>query len=118
MNSNFSLLGERIKREREKRKITQEKLAEMIDCSIAHVSHIETGRTIPSLKLIIKIINCLQISSDVLLCDYLQHVEYVFENELSDIMEECTETEIKFIVESVKENLKLFRKYNENNHNS
>ena len=114
MDSDFSFLGERIKREREKKKITQEKLAEMIDCSIAHISHVETGRTEPSLKLVIKIINSLQISSDLLLCDYLQQAEYVFENELADIMEECTETEIKFVVENAKENLRLFRKYNGN----
>lgn len=108
---NYDFIGIRLKREREKKNITQEKLAEMVGCSTAHISHIETGNTIPSLKIMINIINQLRISSDLILCDYLENVNYVFENEMSNIIEGCTENEVKFIVESAKENLRIFRKY-------
>ena len=57
-------LGKRLRNERRKKKISQEQLAEMADCSVAHISHIETGNTIPSLEILIRIINQLEISSD------------------------------------------------------
>lgn len=83
----------------------------MVGCTTAHISHIETGNTIPSLKIIIDILNALNISSDLLFCDYLEHSAHVFQNELDEIMKTCSENEIKFIIESAKENLALFRKY-------
>lgn len=110
---NYSDLGKRLRREREKKNITQEQLAEMVDCSTAHISHIETGNTIPSVQMLIKIVNELKISSDLLLCDYLDSAEHVFKTEIEDLINQCTETEIRFVVEIVKENLKVFRKYNE-----
>ncbi len=60
-------LGKRLKVERKKKNITQEQLAEMVDCSSAHISHIETGNTIPSVEMLITIINKLGISSDAIL---------------------------------------------------
>lgn len=107
----YRFLGERLKKEREKKKITQEQLAELVGCTAAHISHIETGNTIPSLKVIIDIVNQLEISSDVLLCDYLLKAD-IFKSEINDIMQECTENEIKFIVENARESLRIFRKYN------
>ena len=34
-------------------------------------------------------------------------------SELSELLEECSETEIKYLVEMAKENLKIYRKYSE-----
>lgn len=113
MEINYGDIGKRVRRERENKNITQEQLAEMVDCSTAHISHIETGNTIPSLKLIIDIINKLNISSDLILCDYLDQADYVYKNEINDLFEDCTETEIRFLVDLAKENLKVFRKYSE-----
>ena len=41
MKENYGDLGKRLKRERKNKKITQEQLAEMIDCAPAHISHID-----------------------------------------------------------------------------
>lgn len=109
----YSALGKRLKAEREKKKITQEQLAEMVGCSTAHISHIETANTIPSLKVIIDIVNKLQISSDAILCDYLEKAEVAYKNEMNDIIDQCTESEVRFIVEAAKENLHLLRKYDQ-----
>ena len=40
----YAELGKRIKRIRGEKKISQEKLAEMIDVSIPHMSNIENGK--------------------------------------------------------------------------
>ena len=113
MKEYYKDLGKRLRKERENKKVTQEQLAEMVDCSSAHISHIENGHTIPSLKMLIDIINKLGISSDKLLCDYIQHADHVFKNELSELLEECSETEIKYLVEMAKENLIIYRKDSE-----
>ncbi len=104
-------LGKRLRNERRKKKISQEQLAEMADCSVAHISHIETGNTIPSLEILIRIINQLEISSDAILSDYVDKADHIYRKELSELLENCSEKEVKFIVEMAKENIWVFRKY-------
>ncbi|MBQ8028421.1 MAG: helix-turn-helix transcriptional regulator [Clostridia bacterium] len=52
---NFKAIGQRIKLQRKKKNLTQEKLAEMLDVSTEHLSRIETGSYRPSLSLIERI---------------------------------------------------------------
>lgn len=52
---NFDAIGKRIKEKRKELLLTQEKLAEMLDVSVEHLSRIETGSYRPSLALIEKI---------------------------------------------------------------
>ncbi len=49
------LLGKRIQHLRIKRGLTQEKLAELAKVSITHLSMVEAGKSTPSLKLVYKI---------------------------------------------------------------
>ena len=64
-----SNLGKRIRAMRSKKNITQERLGEMIGVGTTHVSHIETGNTMPSMKTFVKIINALECSADELLSE-------------------------------------------------
>ena len=107
----YSDLGKRLRYERRKKKISQEQLAEMVDCSVAHISHIETGNTIPSVEILIRIINELEISSDAILCDYVDKADHVYKEELNELLSKCSDREVKFIVEMAKENIRVFRKY-------
>ncbi|MDE7477869.1 MAG: helix-turn-helix domain-containing protein [Lachnospiraceae bacterium] len=104
-------LGRRLKDERKKKNITQEQLAEMVDCSCAHISHIETGNTIPSVEILIAIINKLGISSDAILCDSVDKADHVYKDELNELLMDCSENEVKYIVEMAKENIRIYRKY-------
>ncbi len=45
MAVDYKLIGERIKSKRKERKITQEKLAELLDVSVGYVSQLERGIT-------------------------------------------------------------------------
>lgn len=66
---NFRQIGVKIKEERLKRHLTQEKLAEMVDVTPAFVGHIERGERSLSLITLIKISNCLGVTIDYLLSE-------------------------------------------------
>lgn len=106
----YALLGARLKNERTKQNITQEKLAELVGCSSAHISHIETGSTIPSLRIILKIINQLHISSDALLCDYVDNADY-YRSEWNNFLQNCTDKEAKWIINITMILLQNIQKY-------
>ena len=62
MFSKKQLLGMRIKEFREKRKFTQDKLAEIVGIDPKHLSRIENGRNYPSFETLEKILDSLDIS--------------------------------------------------------
>jgi Predicted transcriptional regulators len=99
---NYLEIGRRIRAVRLKQGITQEKLAELVEAGTTHISHIETGNTIPSLKMFISIVNALDVSADELLCDYLDKSKYVYQNEAMELLGECTENELRVITETIK----------------
>ncbi|CDE89629.1 TPA: XRE family transcriptional regulator [Candidatus Gastranaerophilales bacterium HUM_20] len=55
-------IGLKIKLERAKRKLSQEKLAELADLSKTHVGDIERGTTIPTIETLNRIANALDIT--------------------------------------------------------
>ena len=57
------LIGRRIKLAREKRRLTQEQLAELVFLSPMHVSVIERGVKLPILETLINIANVLKITA-------------------------------------------------------
>lgn len=77
-----ALLGQRLRQQRKKRGLTIEQLAEMIGLSKNYVSLMERGRKLPSMATLIKIVNSLHISADVLLCDEVESVSCVVDEEL------------------------------------
>ena len=64
---NYVEMGQRIKIKRKQSKITQEKLAEIIDVSPSFISEIERGTSICSLQTITKIAQALNTSLDYLI---------------------------------------------------
>ncbi|MCM1265644.1 MAG: helix-turn-helix domain-containing protein [Candidatus Gastranaerophilales bacterium] len=70
------LLGLRIKRVREERKLTQEKVCEVINIDITTLSNLENGKHTPSFATIVSLIKYFQIEPNLLL-DFIkyQHTE-------------------------------------------
>lgn len=64
----YKTLGSRIRAVRLEKKMTQEQLAEAVGVGVTHISHIETGNSIPSLQVMLDIINALGCSADELFC--------------------------------------------------
>ncbi|MCI6290260.1 MAG: helix-turn-helix domain-containing protein [Clostridiales bacterium] len=61
------ILGENIRRERERAGYTQERLSEMIDMSTQNLSTVERGMAGVSLKMLRRICEALKVSADDLL---------------------------------------------------
>ena len=67
------ILGERIKRLRKKRNLTQEVFAEMIDIASRNLSRIEVGESFVSADTLDKILLALNVTPEELFtCDYLK----------------------------------------------
>lgn len=64
---NFALIGKRIKKARLEKHYTQEKLSEMLNVSVEHLSRIENGGYRPSLGLIEKISDILETDESFLM---------------------------------------------------
>ena len=102
MQIDYLDIGNRIRTERLKQKISQEKLAEMVDVGTTHISHIETGNTKLSIKTFIAIINALNLSSDELLRNHIHKAKHIFEGELSEIIKDCSDEESRIITDTAK----------------
>ncbi len=73
MSINYKKLGKRISIARERQRMTQEELAEKVNCSPSFISYIETGRKKTSLEKFIEIANALNCTADELLVDLLNN---------------------------------------------
>ena len=65
----YKEIGLRIKQERNKRRMTQEKLAESAGVNESYIGQLERGAKNPSLETLIKIANALGVTLDYLLMD-------------------------------------------------
>ncbi|MCQ4636537.1 helix-turn-helix domain-containing protein [Anaerovorax odorimutans] len=101
MQINYKDLGQRIKAARKKAHLTQAQLAERIGVGNTHISHIETSATVPSLKVIIDIMNELGISPNELFCDYVDTAEPTLLKELEEATDDCDLRELRMIVKSI-----------------
>ncbi len=97
----YTDIGSRIRTVRLTKNMTQEKLAEAVQVGTTHISHIETGNTIPSLKTFLAIVNVLDCSADELLCREIDQARPIFTSWLSELVEDCSEQEIKVIADMV-----------------
>lgn len=79
-------IGKRIKTAREKKGMTQEQLAELVNLSPMHVSVIERGNKLPRLETLINIANILDVSADVLLQDVVNNQIKLHTSEASDLI--------------------------------
>lgn len=98
----YTTIGNKIRSRRLACNMSQEKLAEICDVGTTHISHIETGNCVPSLKVFISILNALSCSADELLCDELSHAEHTYNNQLSDLLNDCDSHELMIITDTIK----------------
>lgn len=67
MSLNYSIIGVRLKQARLNKKITQEKLAEILDVSVAYISRIERGSTNLNLRRLSELCDILEVSEGEIL---------------------------------------------------
>ena len=110
------VLGAHIKDIRKRRNMTQEILAELVGVTSQHISNIETGKTKVSLSTFIKIVNELNIPPEMVLaeCMKIETPVYrylsVLKNEIMDIIQDCSQKELKIIAEIIESSKVILRK--------
>ena len=95
-------IGERIRKMRRAHDISQEVLAEMVDVSTTHMSHIETGNTKLSLPVLVDLAQALNVRADDLLSDNDAIAPSHYTDEIADILERCNEAEAQVLCDIVK----------------
>ena len=94
-------IGGRIRAVRMERGMTQAQLAEAVGVGVTHISHVETGNSIPSLQAFLDIVNTLGCSADELLCIEVKKSRPIFESWLNEQLVDCSEQEVKLISDMV-----------------
>ena len=97
----YAFIGARLKEARIRKNMTQEQLAAMSDVGSTHISHIETGMTIPSTKLLVQMMNILDCDPAEVLCMETRSARPALNGRLSDLVADCNEDEIKIITDTV-----------------
>ncbi len=93
----YKKIGMRIRSYRKALGLSQEKLAEMIDISTTHISHIETGSTKLSLPVLVNIAESLSVQTDQLLYDYPVQNPTRTISKISEKLESCSDKELPLI---------------------
>lgn len=98
----YKEIGTRIRQYRKLRKLSQEQLAERVDISTTHMSHIETGSTKLSLQVLVRLAMALEVPTDSLI---FESCSQPMADKLQGLLSECSENQVEFIasiVESMK----------------
>ena len=94
-------IGQRIRRIRKAKGYSQEQLSEMVGISVTHMSHIETGNTKLSLSVLVKVALALDVQTDDLLTEARSGRSQTLD-QLSALLEGCTEAEMRVIYDLAK----------------
>ena len=95
-------IGQQIRKLRKAHGFSQEELAEKVDISVTHMSHIETGNTKLSLPVFLDIAQVLEVSTDELLGESGYESSSKALSEIAAVLECCSAKEAKVIAEIVK----------------
>ncbi len=88
---NLGSVGKYIRQYRKAKKLSQEALAEKADLSVNYIGDIERGERTPSLETFITIVNALEVSSDMLLCDVVKTGYNIKDSLLHEKLEKLSE---------------------------
>lgn len=109
----YKKLGKRIKEQRLKNHLTQEKLGEIVNVATSNISHIERATTQVSLSSLVKIANALDVTLDQLVCDSSVPIAEIYiEQDIANLLQGCTLSEkqmIKDIVAAARKTMKEHR---------
>ncbi len=95
------LLGARIKEARKQRRFTQEQLAEKSNISNVYMGEIERGVKMPSIPVLIDIIEALDVSADFLLRDSIASGIPFVNNEITQKLDKLTPKQRKAVLDII-----------------
>ena len=107
----YYAIGQRIRKVRKAKDISQEELAEKVGISTTHMSHIETANTKLSLPVFVAISEALEIPADSLLYDESPNNINTSMQEISSIITSCPAKQAKVIasiVQAIKQSMDAY----------
>ncbi len=98
----YTKLGLNIKKVRQCKGYTQDKLAEMVSCNTSHISNIENNHTKVSLNVLLAIANALNTSIDYLLSNQYENSSLALDNEILRAIKDCDNTKKEKILKIIE----------------
>ena len=95
-------IGQKIRKIRKAHGLSQEELAEKVNISTTHMSHIETGNTKLRLPVFVDIATALEVRTDDLLDPPIAAATSSSMDEIVAVLERCSAQEAKVIIDVVK----------------
>lgn len=104
MNSiiDYALIGIRIKKVRNKKKITQEQMSEDLSLSTFYISKIENGKCTPTLETLALIANYLEMDLSYLITGTSKLEDEYYINQLSQITSRASKKQLDLIIRLAK----------------
>lgn len=102
MALDYNIIGERLKKARTDKQMTQEKLAEQLDVSIAFLSRIERGNSHVNLKRLSQICEILGVSEGYILNGASSNSSNYLTSEFNDILSSVSPEKQKLIYKIAK----------------
>lgn len=108
----YYAIGQRIRKIRKARGLSQEKLAEQIGISTTHMSHIETANTKMSLSIFAEIASALEVQADELLYDSNCNPKgrNASITRIANILDDCEPLQVRIIEDIVKATRETLKK--------
>lgn len=115
MGIDYKAIGRRVKKSRKGKGLTQEKLAELVDISVPHMSNIETGKTRLSLAILTNLVEVLDVTADMLLFGRVGEKDKMHSlvlKEVDELLAGCSDVQVQLIVDAARSTKKILTQYN------
>ena len=97
----YIAIGRRISLNRRMKRITQAKLAEMLDISVSYVGQVESGKTKVSLSRLDQIADILEIDVAMLVSDGSRFEDYDFKSEIEENIKGWSDSERSMLLDFI-----------------
>lgn len=84
----YALIGKNIKKYRGTKHLTQKKLGEIVGCTDSYIASLEGGYNCPSLEVLVRVADALEVTPNHLLVDCVKFPELVYLSELEEKLRE------------------------------
>ena len=102
MSLDYQYIGKRIRMARKGRRISQERLAEIIGKTPGFLSAIESGKRKPSLETVVDIATALDVATDSLLAQNLHRRSQLYAEEFVEMLDDCTDYEQRILTDVLR----------------
>ena len=102
MALDYSIIGERLKKARVAKKLTQEQLAEKLDVSVAFLSKVERGKLRINLSRITEICDLLNVSLIYILTGTVSNAKDYLTADFANLLKNCPPEKVKLIYDIAK----------------